>query len=322
MRIGITYELKNGDDERVKKFYNFTDIRTINRIKKAFEETDNTVTMIGDAKQLMQQLNDQTFDCEIVFNTIGGICSQNRDISVPALLDEYKIPYIGSDAPGLYQAFNKYRARQIAQEHGINTPKSVLIPYPNTEDIAEKLSELKPPYALQLNYSINSRDMIVCYNPQSAARKVEELQKKYHDDVICEEYKIALDMEVPFIDTKDIPLWDITYIETKPHYRRGLIGRDGIFYWDYRADNDTRAVFEEPVNILYNNLGVRDLCRFDFRITAGGELFFMGANPMPVIMEGSSYEAVGKKYGYRYYEMVHLVLEAACDRLKLPYYRI
>lgn len=322
MRIGITYEVNKADGEREKKFNDFTDIETINRIKEAFEKTDNTVTMIGNAKQLIQQLHDGTFDCDIVFNTIGGMSSQNRSVSVPALLDEYQIPYIGSDAFGLSLAANKYLTRLIAQNHGINTPKSVLISYPNTEDIAEKVSILKPPYGLQLNYSINSREVIVCYDSESAAKKAEELLEKYQDDVICEEYQIAMDMEVPFIDTKAIPLWDITFIETKPHYRRGCIGKDGIFYWDYRADKDTRAVFEEPINILYKNLGLRDLCRFDFRMTPGGELFFVGINPMPVIMEGSVYEAVGKKYGYRYYEMVHLVLEAACDRLKLPYYKI
>ena len=57
-------------------------------------------------------------------------------------------------------------------------------------------------------------------------------------------------------------------------------------------------------------------------MTPTGELIFAGVNPVPAIMDGSVYEAVGKKYGYRYYEMLHLVLEAACERLNLPYFKI
>lgn len=322
MRIGITYEVCKADDERAMKFNDFTDIETINCIKEALEKTDNTVTLIGNAKQLAQQLLEGTFDCDIVFNTIGNISAQNRGNSVPALLDDYQIPYIGSDAFSLSLASNKYLTRLIAQSFGIKTPKTVLISYPNTEDIADKLSELKGAYGIQLNYAINNREIVVCYDQQSAVKKVEELLERYQDDVICEEYQIAMDIEVPFINTKSIPLWDITFIENKPHRRRGCIGRDGIFYWDFRADSEMKAVFEESINILYNNLCCRDLCRYDFRMTPSSELFFVGVNPMPAIMPGSVYEAVGKKYGYRYYEMVHLVLEAACERLKIPYTKI
>ena len=322
MKIGITYDVNKVDGERAKKFNDFRKIEDIHCIKKELEKTDNIVTLIGNERQLMQQLLDGTFDCEIVLNTIGGISAQNRGNSVPAILDDYKIPYIGSDAFGLSLASNKYLTRMVARSHGINTPNSVLLSYPNTEDMAEKISTLKPPYGVQLNYAINSREIILCYDPQDAAKKAEDLMERYQDDVICEEFKFAMDMEVPYIDTKSIPLWDITYVETKPHYRRGFIGREGIYFWDYRADKETRALFEEPVNILYKNLGIRDLCCFDFRMTPTGELIFAGVNPVPAIMDGSVYEAVGKKYGYRYYEMLHLVLEAACERLNLPYFKI
>lgn len=322
MKIGITYEVCKADDERVKKFNDFTDIETINSIKAALEATDNTVTLMGDAEQLMRHLLNGTLDCDIVLNLTGGISSQNRGISIPALLDAYKIPYVGSDAFGLSLASNKYLTRLIAQSHGIKTPKSVLFSYPNTEDIRVKLSELKYPYRIQPNYAVTNHEAVVCYDPESAAKKVEELLEQYQNDILCEEYQLSIDLAVPFIDTKSIPLWDITSIEDKPDARIGRIGKNGVYYWDLRADNDMKAIVKNSMDILYKHLGCRDLCRYDFRMTSYGEVLFLGVNPMPAVLPGSAYEAVGKKYGYRYDEMLHLVLEAACERVKLPYTKI
>lgn len=323
MRIGIAYDTKDMYDMKNEIYNDFADMQSILSLKRELEKMGYEIVLLGNAINIIKLLKENSIICDIVYNTVEGIHSRNREGIIPALLEAYNIPYIGTDAFGLSLTLNKYLTKVIAQHYGIKTPKSILIPYLDFEkNHTENLKKFHFPVILKPNYEGNSSGITVCYHKEQAIEQINNLLSLYRTDILCEEFIFGTEITVPFIDTIPNPLWDVTTVDVQKSSDFWL-DTNWKLYGDYHniildLDSKTKANFEYAVKTLFRGIGCHDFCRFDFRMTPDNKIYFIEANPLPALFMGGSFDVVGRKHGYTYAETIQLIIETACKRLAIP----
>lgn len=322
MIIGIAYDTKDMYDTQGEIYNDFADEDSILSLKRELTKLGHKVILLGNAENIRESLKQDCLECDIVYNTVEGIASRNREGIIPSLLEAYSIPYIGTDSFGLSLTLNKYLMKIVAQYHGIKTPNSVLVRVPIVENLKIEVAKLRFPIIIKPNYEGNSSGISVCYNMVDAENQISKLAALYQTDILCEEFIFGKEITIPYIDTNPKAIWDITTVDVQ---------KSDDFWldvnWktngDYRniildTDDQTRAHFEYAVTTLFNVVGCRDFCRFDFRLTANNEIYFIEANPLPALFNGGSFDIVGQKNGYTYGETLELIVNSACARLSIP----
>ena len=323
MRIGIAYDTKDMYNTQNEIYNDFADIQSVLSLQKELQKIGHDVVLLGNATNIVNLLKKDGLKCDIVYNTVEGISSRNREGIIPALLEAYDIPYIGTDAFGLSLTLNKYLTKVISQHYGIQTPKSILICYPNfQEDIDGKLKDLHFPIILKPNYEGNSSGISVCYNKENALLQINNLLSLYHTDILCEEFIFGKEITVPYINIFSDGIWDVTTVDVQKSDDFWL-DTNWKLYGDYHnvilnLDTKTKRNFEYAIKTLFKAIGCRDFCRFDFRLTSDNDIYFIEANPLPALFKGGSFDVVGSKYGYSYAETLQLIVETACERLSIP----
>lgn len=323
MKIGIAYDTKDMYNLENKIYNDFAEEQSILLLKRELENLGHQVVLLGNVQNIIKFINEDGINCDIVYNTVEGVSSRNREGILPALFEAYKIPYIGTDSFGLSLTLNKYLTKIIAKQYGIKTPKSILVNYPKTDNnIGKELEELKFPIIIKPNYEGNSSGISVCYTINDAKNRINELLKVYHTDILCEEFIFGKEITIPYIDATPEKIWDITTVDVQKTDDFWL-DTNWKLNGDYNniilnLDTQTKSYFEYAVTTLFKAIGCRDFCRFDFRLSKDNNVYFIEANPLPALFKGGSFDVVGGKYGYTYGETIQLIIETACKRLSIP----
>ena len=323
VRIGIAYDTKDMYDTTDKLHFDFADNDSILILKKELERLGYEVVLLGNAYNIMQLIKKDQLQCDIVYNTVEGIVSRNREGIIPALLEINHIPYIGTDSYGLSLTLDKYMTKILAGYHNIKTPPYCYIRYPQTEhSIEAALCKLEFPVIIKPNYEGNSSGISLCHDMNDAIQQISLLLKQYQTDVLCEQFIYGKEITVPYIDSSPEKLWDVTTIDVQ---------RSSDFWLDTKwktqgdynniildVDHNIKSQFEYAVNTLFRAIGCRDFCRFDFRLTADNQIYFLEANPLPSLFCGGSFDVVGRQHGYTYGQTIQLIIETALKRLSIP----
>ena len=322
MKIGIAYDTK--DMYNVGDMYNdFADKQSILSLKRELEKIGYDVTLLGNAQNIVELLKKDALNCDIIYNTVEGIRSRNREGIIPAILEAHHIPCIGTDAFGLSLTLNKYLTKVIATHYNIQTPKSLLIFYSMfDENIGKQLDSFHFPVILKPNYEGNSSGITVCQTKKDALIQIRSLLTLYHTDILCEEFIYGKEITVPYIDLHPNGFWDVTTVDVQKGDDFWL-DTNWKLYGDYHnlilpLDPKTKSVFEYAVKTLFRVIGCHDFCRFDFRLTPDNDVYFIEANPLPALFHGGSFDAVGQANGYTYAEVLQMIIKTACDRLAIP----
>ncbi len=124
LKIGLTYDLRS---EYLKLGYSleetaeFDKESTIEGIEQAINKAGYETERIGNVFNLIAELQ-KGKKWDLVFNIAEGLFGDGRESLVPALLDNYKIPYVFSGPVTLGISLNKAFAKQIIRDRGVNTP--------------------------------------------------------------------------------------------------------------------------------------------------------------------------------------------------------
>lgn len=323
MIIGIAYDTKDMYNNINDIYNDFADKNSILSLKRELEHMGYEVVLLGNAQNIIKLLKEDNFCCDIVYNTVEGISSRNREGIIPSLLEANNIPYIGTDAFGLSLTLNKYFMKVLATNYNILTPNSVFITKNmDSTCILNELNCLKYPIIIKPNYEGNSSGIAVCDTKTSAFAKIENISKLYKTDILCEEFIFGQEITIPYIDIAPDGLWDVTTVDVQKSNDFWLDVNWKV-YGDYNnlvldLDPKIKNKFENITKTLFNIIGCHDFCRFDFRMTPQNEIYFIEANPLPALFSGGSFDVVGKKYGYTYAETIELIIKTACNRLSIP----
>lgn len=323
MKIGIAYDTKDMYDTKNGVYNDFAEMHSILSLKYEFEKLGHEVILLGNAYNIMELIKKNQLQCDIVYNTVEGISSRNREGIIPALLEVNNVPYIGTDAYGLSITLDKYLTKILAAHYNIRTPNSCLIKYsPLNNDSWKLLYKLQFPVIIKPNYEGNSSGIVVCSNINQAQNQINFLLELYQTDILCEEFIYGQEITIPYIGNSQDGIWDITTVDVQKTSDFWL-DTNWKLNGDYQniileVDSNVKSQFEYAIKTLFNAIGCHDFCRFDFRLTEDNKIYFIEANPLPALFVGGSFDVVGQKYGYTYGETLQLILETACKRLSIP----
>lgn len=323
MKIGIAYDTAEMYDLKEDKLYfDFAEQTSINRLCYLLNKIGYDAELVGNVNNVLYKIRNNEFDFQLVYNTVEGIGSRNREGLMPAILEAHNIPYMGTDSFGLSLTLNKELTKILAENLNIKTPKYFMADKKTTDtQIDQCIRNLKLPIILKPNFEGNSSGISVVSTYAETFKAIKELIFKYDTPILCEEFIIGQEITVPVIGNTDNEMLSIaTTID---------IQRNGYFwldvnckvFGDYKNIPITSTILNDELFLiskkLFHAIGCRDFARFDFRIDENNSIFFIEANPLPALFQGGSFDILGQSIGLSFEETLDFMIKISRNRLNI-----
>jgi len=285
MRIGLTYDLRSWYLERgytMDETAEFDKEETVAALEDVLMRLGYETERIGNLFQLVEKLAaGKRWD--MVFNIAEGLYGDGRESAVPALLDQYRIPYVFSGPVVMGVSLNKYLARLVVEAAGVPVCPGIIASSVHDLDQASALAFplFVKPVAEGTGKGITTRSVVRDHD--SLVTLVTELLDTYHQPVLIEEYlpgreftvgvtgsgveaKVTGGMEV--ICRDNLPY----SVEVKENYENYV--RYTVYDEDVREECDAVALGS------WRALSAVDAGRVDMKADRNGRMCFIEANPL------------------------------------------
>jgi len=320
MRIGLTYDLRSWYLERgytMDETAEFDKEETVAALETALSTLGYETERIGNLFELVTRLSaGQRWD--MVFNIAEGLYGDGRESAVPALLDQYRIPYVFSGPVVMGVSLNKYLARLVVEAAGVPVCPGIIAA--SVSDLERASSLAYPlfvkPVAEGTGKGITSKSVV--RDPDALVSAVTVLLETYHQPVLIEEYlpgreftvgvagtgseaKVTGGMEV--ICTDDLPY----SVEVKENYE------NYVKYEVYDA-----SVREECIAVAlgaWRALDAVDAGRVDMKADRNGRICFIEANPLAGLNPvHSDLPMLSRMNGMAFDTLIKLIMDSAKKR--------
>jgi D-alanine-D-alanine ligase len=339
MKVAFTHNLRLTDVRETEKEAEYDSAETVNAIAAAIEGAGHEVEKVevsGPASNLLERL--ETIDPDLIFNTAEGHSGRMREAFYPSLFEELGIPYTGSDAYTNAITLDKWLTKLVVQRAGIDTARAVLVTPRSFEAVLERGAGLAFPVIVKPNHEGSSKGIYssdlargvlgssVVKDQRDLAAALKLALRQYPDGVLVEEYIEGLDIALGYIEGVGHDNGLLTPVEMM--IETGVERPFNIY--DYRLKNvePGKVQYRCPANIprdvaarlrsisseVVRTLGLRDLARLDYRVTAEGRIYLLEANALPALGSSSSLFAATAQVGLTYNATIAAILNAAALR--------
>lgn len=261
---------------------------------------------------------------DIVFNIAEGSTGRSREAQIPAILDYYGVPYVGSDAAALAVALDKELTKRLAGSIGVGTPPFFLI---RNGMEARAPEGVRFPILVKPNAEGSSKgvsDVSVAAD-QGELAAIAARDGALYGDLLAESYIDGREFTVGILGNGAAA----AAFEPMEIEYRALRGKYKVYSYEVKKNYRDYIGYECPAKLpaelnermkeealgIFRLLGCRDFARMDFRLSEDGELYFIEANPLPGLAPGySDYPMLAGFNGVGYGELVRAVLGAALSR--------
>jgi D-alanine-D-alanine ligase len=317
MRIGLTYDLRSWYLERgytMDETAEFDKEETVAALEDTLARLGYETERIGNIFELVEKLAaGKRWD--MVFNIAEGLYGDGRESVVPALLDQYRIPYVFSGPVVMGISLNKYLARLVVEAAGVPVPPGIIAA--TTADLENVTALTFPlfvkPVAEGTGKGITERSIV--RDIDSLRTIVTELLAAYRLPVLIEEYlpgreftlgvtgtgaeaKVTGGMEV--ICKDNLPY----SVEVKENYENYV--RYSVYDEDMRQECDAVALG------AWRALGAVDAGRVDMRADRNGRICFIEANPLAGLNPvHSDLPMLSRMNGMSFDTLMRLIMESA-----------
>ncbi len=324
--IGLTFDLKEdwifqeGDPSDANAELDRP--ATIDRIQKAFEQYGHKVKRIGNLQQLLKQIH--KLDVDIVFNICEGKRGRNRESEVPAMLEAYRIPFVGSDALTLGITLDKIAAKKMFIADGVPTPG-----YFNAThaDDLDGLKNVKFPLIVKTRHEGTSKGITKnsrVENIKDLKRQIEIITRDYKQPALVEEFIKGTEFTVAVlgngINAQAMPISQIC-VDGKAN-----LGNE--FYSTERILLPDTIRYECPANIsksltkklqevavkAYCSTDCRDFGRVDFRVDEKENPYVLEINPLPSLAAADVFSLFPPAIHSTFEEVLNRILGFALER--------
>lgn len=324
MRIGITYDLRSWYLARgysMEETAEFDKEETVDAIEYEIRESGYEVVRIGNIFNLVERLaTGERWD--LVFNIAECLYGDGRESAVPALLDQYKIPYVFSGPVVLGISLNKYYSRLVVSSAGVRISPGALI-Y-NTKEIDSKIKGLMFPLFIKPVSEGTGKGITL----NSLVKDENQLKKNclnmlndYRQPVLIEEYMPGKEYTVGVIGNGSssycIGAMEIVCKDNMPYCNE--IKENFEQYVEYNPiyEKETLKECYSVAKKAWIALNGTDAGRIDLRSDRFGNICFIEANPLaglnPFI---SDLPILCRMNGVSYKQLLKEIISQALTRVK------
>jgi len=287
------------------------------------------LAIFDDVDLLRQKL--ETFAPDVLFNLVEQFKNNpGFDQNIVSFFEMQDLPFTGCGSTGLTLCKHKGISKKILHYHGIHVPNFVVIP--RGQRIARpkqlKFPILVKPVKEEASYGISRASFVE--NDEQFRERVAFIHEKYNSDAIAEEYIEGRELYVSLMGNVRLtvfPIREIVFREVPPNepkiatykakwdeeYRKrwGLQNQfaDGL-------DPVFVANIEGTCKRIYRLLTIDGYARIDLRLTAANELYFIEANPNPILADDEDFALSANKAGLTYPKLIDKIIRQGINTLR------
>lgn len=261
---------------------------------------------------------------DIVFNIAEGFQGRSRESWIPALLELWGIPYVGSDAVAMAVCLDKGLAKTVVKSYGVPTANFVTLS--SLENI-DAVKQLNFPVVVKPIAEGSSKGILphsVISQSDDLLPVVQQVLMCYQQPALIEEYlsgreftvailgypnpRVLSPMEIKFLDLNNpTPVYSF---DTKQAWT------DKISYQIPADLSDSQLANLQALALkAFHALGCRDMARIDFRMDAKQQPHFIECNPIPGFAFGwSDFVRIAQADGIEYSTLINELLSFALLR--------
>lgn len=323
MKIGLTYDLRSWYLERgytMDETAEFDKEETVSSLENVLNSLGYETERIGNIFELVEKLA-KGFKWDLVFNIAEGLYGDGRESVVPALLDQYRIPYVFSGPVVMGISLNKFYARLVIEAAGVPVCPGLLISSMNDIKHANKLEYplFAKPVAEGTGKGITEKSII---NNESELTEVcSYLLSEYSQPVLVEEYLPGREFTVGVTgsgnNSKVVGGMEIICKDNLPYSKEVKENYQGIV--DYKViDEDVRTECYDVALGAWKALGGVDAGRVDVRADRKGRICFIEANPLAGLNPiHSDLPILSRMNGTSFEELMSFIIESALKRNRI-----
>ena len=287
------------------------------------------LAIFDDLDLLRQKL--ATFAPDVIFN-LADQFKNNRgfDQNIVSFLEMQGIPFTGCGSTGLLLSKHKGISKQILSYHRIHVPNFVIIPRGKRIARPRRLKfpiVIKP---LKEEASIGIAQASFVETDEQFRERVAFVHEKYDGDVIAEEYIAGRELYVSVMGNLRLtvfPIRELVFREVPPDEPRMATYRAK---WDeeYRKKWGLQNQFArglEPALVthigeickrIYRLLTINGYARIDLRLTPANEVYFIEANPNPILAQDEDFALSAGKAGLAYPHLIERIIRHGIGTLR------
>ncbi|MDP2942376.1 MAG: ATP-grasp domain-containing protein [Candidatus Omnitrophota bacterium] len=327
LRIGLTFDLKPKDSPGDFLAEHDSE-ETISLIENALKNHGHKVIRIGSVKELLKKL--RALNCDIVFNIAEGINGRNREAEVPAILEAFGIPYVGSDTLTLSVSLDKIISKKIFAYHDIPTPpyfectnkKDIIVPKGFSFPLIVKPRHEGSAKGIEPDSKVNDF--------KAFRKKVKRIIEDYRQPALVEEFISGWEFTVGIIGNENPEVLPVVqrHVESRTGlsshiFEKAGINKDYLKYRDFlEIEPELESQIKDYALTAFRGLDCRDFTRLDFRVNERLssrkklKIYLLEINPLPSLAKDDYFAMVAELSGISYDEMVNRILDAAVKRYK------
>jgi len=301
------------------------DWKTEANVLAALKELGHIVehlAIFDDLDLLRQKL--QSFAPDLIFN-LADQFKNNRafDQNIVSFLEMHGLAFTGCGSTGLTLCKHKGISKKILGYHRIDVPDFVMIP--RGKRIARpkrlKFPLLVKPLKEEASHGISQASFVE--TDEQFRDRVQFIHEKLGNDVIAEEYIAGRELYVSVLGNHRLqvfPIRELVFREVPPDEPKIATYKAK---WDeeYRkrwglqnqfAEGLDPAVIrsiEQTCKRIYHLLTIDGYARVDLRLNANNELYFIEANPNPILAADEDFAQSAARAGLTYPQLIHQIVQ-------------
>jgi D-alanine-D-alanine ligase and related ATP-grasp enzymes len=321
MKVGLTYDLRSWYIDRgysMDETAEFDKQETVDALDSSLKQMGYETEPIGNVFQLIEALAEGK-RWDIVFNIAEGLYGDGRESVVPAILDQYKIPYVFSGPVIMGLSLNKHLAKLVVSAAGVPVSPGCLI------SVLEDMGKINLKYPLFVKpvsegtgKGITGKSLV--HSSEELLKMVGWILAEFSQPALVEEYLPGREFTVGIVGYSEeataiggmevITSDNLPYsIEVKENYQN---------YCKYKPlDAD---IIDECKSVALNAwkaLDAVDAGRIDLKGDRNGKICFIEANPLAGLNPiHSDLPILSRMYGIEYQTLMEMIMKAAIKRIK------
>jgi D-alanine-D-alanine ligase len=292
---------------------------TVDAIDGALTKMGFQTEQVGNCFQLIEALSSGK-RWDLVFNIAEGLYGDGRESVVPAILDQYRIPYVFSGPVIMGISLNKHLTRLIVSAAGVPVSPGMIISGVNEINKCNLQYPLFiKPVSEGTGKGITEKSLI---NSKSDLKNmVEYLITRFNQPALVEEYLPGREFTVGVIGTgDDTAAIGGMEIECKDNLPYSVEFKEN--YQIYCKYIPLASDFADECNTVAINvwkaLGGVDGGRVDVKADRNGRICFMEVNPLAGLHPvHSDLPILSRLTGISYQTLMEMIMKSAIKRHKL-----
>jgi D-alanine-D-alanine ligase len=321
MKIGLTFDLRSWYIDRgysMDETAEFDKQETVDALENSLKLMGHETDPVGNAFQLIEALAaGRRWD--MVLNIAEGLYGDGRESVVPAVLDQYRIPYVFSGPVVMGISLNKHLAKLVAAAAGVPVSPGCLI------------TELKDLDKCKLNFplfikpvsegtgkGITENSLVNSFAELTGM--AEWIFNEFKQPALVEEYLPGREFTVGIVGSGDeavaIGGMEVICSDNLPYSKE--VKENYQNYCTYKPlDADIIDECKTVALGAWKALEAVDAGRVDLKGDRNGKICFIEANPLAGLNPvHSDLPILARMYGIEYQALMEMILKSAIKRIR------